>query len=199
MNPLEGLLLQISKQLEARHQGWALIGGLAVSVRSEPRFTRDLDIAVAVAEDSAAEALVHALIAAGFRAVATIEQEATHRLATVRLIPAGDRPQGLMLDLLFASSGIEAEICAEAEPLQVFPNCIIPVARVHHLIVLKALARDDRTRPQDVADLRQLITVASETDLAAACDAARLVEKRGFNRSRNLEEAVTRSWHEFRG
>jgi hypothetical protein len=27
---------------------WALIGGLAVSVRAEPRFTRDIDLAVAV-------------------------------------------------------------------------------------------------------------------------------------------------------
>lgn len=198
MNPLEGLLHQISKQLENRRQGWALVGGLAVSVRSEPRFTRDLDIAVAVADDPSAEQLVHHLTASGFRAMATVEQEATHRLATVRLAPAGDRPQTLMLDLLFASSGIEVEICAEAERLEVFPDCFIPVARVHHLIVLKTLARDDRTRPQDVADLRQLIAVADETDLLSACDAARLIEKRGFNRSRNLVEAVRQVWNEFR-
>ncbi len=30
---------------------WALIGGLAVAVRAEPRFTRDVDLAVAVADD----------------------------------------------------------------------------------------------------------------------------------------------------
>lgn len=198
MNPLEVLLQHVSTLLDARKQAWALVGGLAVSVRSEPRFTRDLDIAVAVADDPSAEGLVHSLIASGYRAMATVEQEATHRLATARLVPAGAKPQSLMLDLLFASSGIEVEICENAEKLEVFPGCFIPVARVHHLIVLKALARDDRSRPQDVADLRQLISVADEADLIAACDAARLIEKRGFNRARNLIEAVTQAWQEFR-
>ena len=198
MNPIEVLLYQISTLFEIRHQSWALVGGLAVSVRSEPRFTRDLDIAVAVSDDPSAEGLVHSLSASGFRAMATVEQDATHRLATARLVPLGDRPHGLMLDLLFASSGIEAEICAEAEMLHVFQQCRIPVARLYHLIALKVLARDDRTRPQDAADLRQLMAVAEENDLMLALDAARLIEKRGFNRSRNLVEAIMTAWHEFR-
>jgi predicted nucleotidyltransferase len=198
MNRLELLLRQISVLLGQQHQPWALVGGLAVSVRTEPRFTRDLDLAVAVADDHAAEKLVHSLQAAGFRPLATVEQAATGRLATARLVPFGDQPQGLMLDLLFASSGIEAEVCAEAEVLRVFPELCVPVARVHHLIALKALSRDDRTRPQDAADLRQLVEAACASDLAAACEAARLIEARGFNRARNLVAALTQAWHEFR-
>jgi len=198
MNHLESLLRQIAGLLEGRRQPWALIGGLAVSVRTEPRFTRDLDVAVAVADDYAAETLVLSLQTAGFRALATVEQEATHRLATARMAPLGDQPQGMMLDLLFASSGIEPEVCKEAERLQVFPSVVVPVARLHHLIVLKALARDDRDRPQDAADLRHLVKVAQDSDLAAACDAARLIEARGFNRSRNLVTAVTDAWRDFR-
>jgi predicted nucleotidyltransferase len=192
------LLRQIAALLDSQHQAWALVGGLAVSVRTEPRFTRDLDLAVAVVDDHAAEALVHGLHAAGFRALATVEQNATRRLATARLAPFGNQPQGMMLDLLFASSGIETEVCAEAEHLQVFPEVLVPVARLHHLMALKALSRDDRTRPQDAADLRQLIAAAQTSDLAVACDAARLIEARGFNRSRNLVEALTNAWHEFR-
>jgi len=180
------------------HQAWALVGGLAVSVRTEPRFTRDLDLAVAVANDHAAEALVHRLHAAGFRALATVEQEAMHRLATARMAPDGEQPQGLMLDLLFASSGIETEICAEADLLQVFPDIVVPVARIHHLMALKALARDDQARPQDALDLRQLIVAARASDLALACDAARLIKARGFNRSRDIVEALTNAWREFR-
>ena len=38
-----------------------LVGGLAVSARCEPRFTRDIDIAVALADDAQAEKLVRAL------------------------------------------------------------------------------------------------------------------------------------------
>ena len=39
----------------------AIVGGLAVSARTEPRFTRDVVVAVAVRSDSEAEALTHAL------------------------------------------------------------------------------------------------------------------------------------------
>ena len=198
MNHLEQLLGQLATLLEERHQPWALVGGLAVSVRTEPRFTRDLDLAVAVSNDSEAEALVYGLRAAGFRALATVEQQETHRLATARMAPSGDRPQGLMLDLLFASSGIEAEICDQAEPLQVFSDVCIPVARLHHLIALKVLARDDLTRPQDALDLRQLISSAEAPDLERAHAAVRLIEERGFDRARNLAEALASAWREFR-
>ena len=192
---LAELLKQLSIILDERKQPWALIGGLAVSIRTEPRFTRDL--VIAVSNDSAAEKLVFDLQTEGFRALATVEQEETQRLATARLVPSGESPQGLMLDLLFASSGIESEICENAEQLQVFPECIIPVARLSHLIALKVLARDDQNRPQDAADLQQLIAVASELDLNAALDAVCLIEKRGFNRSRNLVTGLMNAKQQF--
>ncbi len=198
MSHLETLLRHISAIFNDQRQEWALVGGLAVSVLTEPRFTRDLDIAVAVSDDRAAEAFIHCLHTAGFRVIATVEQDATHRLATARLAPLGERSQGLMLDLLFASSGIEKEICEDSQLLEVFPQFRVPVARLHHLIVLKTLARDDITRPQDVGDLRQLIRAADPSDLKAACDAARLIEDRGFNRSRNMVAAISTTWQEFR-
>jgi len=198
MTHLEQLLGQLAVLLEERRQPWALVGGLAVSVRTEPRFTRDLDLAVAVSTDSEAEALVYGLRAAGFRALATVEQQETRRLATARMAPSGERPQGLMLDLLFASSGIEAEICSQAEPLEVFPDVCVPVARLHHLIALKVLARDDLARPQDAVDLRHLISSAEASDQQGAQAAVRLIEARGFNRTRNLVEALANAWNEFR-
>ena len=197
MTHLEALLGRIAALLHEKNQPWALIGGLAVSVRTEPRFTRDVDIAVAVSDDNAAEALIHQLHGAGLRVLATVEQEATHRLATARLAPIGEKPQGLMLDLLFASSGIEPEVCAAAEWIEVFPDVRVPVARLYHLLALKVLARDDRTRPQDAADLRQLMMVAQQSDLESACNAVRLIEKRGFNRSRDLTAAILTAWREF--
>ena len=198
MNKLESLLRQITLLLNDQRQAWALVGGLAVSVRTEPRFTRDVDLAVSVSDDRAAEAIIHRLHAAGFRVLATVEQETTHRLATARMVTLGEHAHGLLLDLLFASSGIEPEICADAELLQVFPQLFVPVARLHHLIVLKTLARDDRTRPQDSADLRQLIAASQPSDLTAASDMARLIEQRGYNRARNLVEAVEQVWQEFK-
>jgi predicted nucleotidyltransferase len=198
MNSLETLLQRISLVLSKQKQAWALVGGLAVSVRTEPRFTRDLDLAVAVSSDREAEALVHSLLGEGFQTFATVEHEESKRLATARIAPFGSSPQGLVLDMLFASSGIETDICMAAESLLVFPKLAVPVARMYHLIALKVLSRDDRTRPQDVADLRQLIAAADPSDLALACDAARLIERRGFNRERDLVAALNEVWNEFR-
>jgi predicted nucleotidyltransferase len=198
MTSLESLLQRISLVLSEQKQAWALVGGLAVSVRTEPRFTRDLDLAVAVSNDREAEALVHGLHSEGFQMFATVEHEKTKRLATARMAPFGSSPQGLVLDMLFASSGIEGEICMGAEELQVFSELSVPVARIHHLIALKVLSRDDRTRPQDASDLRQLIANADSSDLEAACDAARLIEQRGFSRERHLVKAIDEAWNEFR-
>ena len=198
MNSLETLLHRISIVLSKQQQPWALVGGLAVSVRTEPRFTRDLDLAVAVPGDREAEALVHSLHGEGFQTFATVEHEETKRLATARIAPRDSSPQGLVLDMLFASSGIEAEICGSADNLMVFPNLSVPVARIHHLMALKILSRDDQTRPQDAPDLHALITAAEPSDLEAACDAARLIENRGFNRTRDLVKTLKDTWNEFR-
>ncbi len=198
MTTLQTLLRQVSELFSAGGQSWALVGGLAVSVRTEPRFTRDLDLAVTVDGDREAEKVVLDLQAAGFRALAIVEQEEAGRLATARLLPSGAPSKGLMLDLLFASSGIEAEVCGSAERLQVMPGCIIPVARLHHLMALKVLARDDKARPQDAMDLKMLVAAAQPADFDAAYEAVQLIESRGFNRERNLVEALTHAWQEFR-
>ena len=118
------------KRLKCKH---ALIGGLAVAVRTEPRFTRDADVAVSVADDGEAEALIRELQVLGYRVAALVEQEATRRLATIRLIPPGERERGVVVDLLFASSGIEREIVASAQVVEVMPGLSVPVARAGHL------------------------------------------------------------------
>jgi hypothetical protein len=66
----------------------------------------------------------------------------------------------------------------------------LPVATVGHLIALKILARDDTTRPQDLADLRALLAVASPADMAMARESVALIEARGFNRRRALRGAL---------
>jgi hypothetical protein len=58
---------------------YALIGGIAVSVRTEPRFTQDLDWVVAVQDDVAAERVVHGLTTRGYRIQTVIENEAHNR------------------------------------------------------------------------------------------------------------------------
>ena len=129
---LEAALRQIHIDLTEAHVSFALVGGLAVSARTEPRFTRDADLAVALSSDAEAEALILSLRARDYGIEAVVEQEAVGRLATVRLTRSRN-PQALVIDLLFASSGIEPEVVAEAERIELLPNLTIGVARTGHL------------------------------------------------------------------
>ena len=184
MSALEVALRRVVSLLDEAGATCALIGGLAVSVRVEPRFTRDVDLAVAAATDTDAEALVQRLLTAGCTVISTVEQAAVGRLATVRLLTgAADGP---VIDLLFASSGIEAEVIARAERLEVLEGLEIPVATTPDLITLKLLSRDDDHRPQDLVDLRGLIARASDAELAEVRRAAALITARGFHRGRDL-------------
>lgn len=162
------------------------MGALAVSARAEPRFTRDIDLAVAVAQDADAERLVRELQGRRYRVQAVVEQEATSRLATARLIPGEEDEAGIVLDLLFASSGIEPEIVIGANSLEISPDLRVPVATTGHLIALKVLARDDQTRPQDRVDLVALLAVATPADVGEARAALALIAERGFHRGKNL-------------
>jgi hypothetical protein len=185
MIPLGVALQRIIDGLQRVSVPFALVGGLAVSVRVEPRFTRDIGLAVAVASDAEAEALVSALATEGWWVSAVVEQEAVDRLATVRLDVPHDVDTAAVVDLLFASSGIELELVRDAELLEVLPGVTLPVACVAHLIVLRVLARSPE-RPQDDADLVALFDVATDEDLRVARDLAQLVVERGYHRGRDL-------------
>jgi len=116
-----------------------------------------VDLAVAVESDREAEALVFALQSLGYQTTTAIEQEAVGRLSTVRLLPPGEVTSGVVIDLLFASSGIEPEIMQAAERREIVAGLVVPIARTGHLMALKVLARDDHSRPQDLDDLRPLL------------------------------------------
>src|SRR5450756_121173 len=113
--PVESALRRAVADLNTLKAQWALIGGLAISVRSVPRFTKDLDFAVAVAGASEAAVVAHRLAGRGYRPVELLEQEYVTRMSGVRLDRGGS---DVVVDLLFASSGIEGEVVAGATRLE---------------------------------------------------------------------------------
>ncbi len=198
MSGLVQALERIIADLSSTGSGWALVGGLAVSVRSEPRTTRDVDVAVAVSDDSEAESILRDLVSRGYRSLGGVEQTDTGRLATMRLVPPDSGPLGAIVDLLFATSGIEPDICANADSLEVLDGVVAPVATVGHLVAMKLLSRDDDHRPQDIIDLHALIGVASDGDLEVAASAVQEIESRGFARGRDLQAALQDAVGRFR-
>ncbi len=69
---LELALATAARDVAAEGKKFALVGGLAISVRAEVRFTRDVDLAVAVDDDAEAESLVHSLTIRGYTAVISV-------------------------------------------------------------------------------------------------------------------------------
>jgi hypothetical protein len=193
-------LIRLGADLQAIRAGWALVGGLAVSARSEPRTTRDIDAAVVVADDREAEQVVVLLRNRGYVPDTVLEHTTADRLSAVRLLRRGDE-ESIFADLLFASSGIEREIVAEADVLEVLPSLFAPVAKTGHLLALKVLAlRPERPqeRPQDFADIRELLTVADETELRRARQALDLISRRGFDRGKDLIAEFEDQLRQFR-
>jgi hypothetical protein len=178
----EQTLTRLAADLDATGVQWAIVGGLAVSARSQPRTTRDIDVAVAAGTDSEAERAILALRRLGYQdAGEVIEQDVTGRLATMRMVSPGDDDPGVV-DLIFASTGIEPEIVAAASSIEILPGVTVRVASLGHLLAMKVLAG----RAQDVADFASLFNHASATDLEAARQALRLVTNRGTHREKDL-------------
>lgn len=176
---------EVADLLEKFEQSWALVGGLAVSAYVEPRFTRDIDIVVSVTGDSEAEEIVRRWRTSGFEISSVVEQDETNRLATIRSQRPGAE-HGVVVDLIFASSGIEPEIADGARSLELVSDLEVPVARPGHLVALKLLASDAEQRPQDRIDLEELAGTLDKGEIQAARSAVELIEERDYHRGRDL-------------
>lgn len=183
-NPVTEAAARAASDLGDLGARFALIGGLAVSAWSEPRYTRDVDLAVGVELDEEAERLIRELAARDYEIVTIIEQTRTRRLATARLRRRLER--SVLIDLLFASSGIESELAAAAVQIDG-----VPVGTVGHLIALKVLSESEK-RLQDRIDIQELAKVATDEDWRTAEAMARLIKERGFHRGRALVTRLRR-------
>lgn len=164
---------------------FALIGGLAVSARAEPRFTKDVDLAIAVTDDRQFEQLVYQLGALGFGLRQQLNQVGDGRLATVRLVSARLVSAHGWVDLLAANSGIEREVVDRAELIEVPGAGTMPVARVEELVALKLLSVKPQ-RPTDQIDLENLLAINPRLDLERVRDLLRLITERGYARDQDL-------------
>lgn len=138
-------LARVIKKLEG-----AVIGGVAVSVRSIPRFTRDID-AVCWQGDFGYREILEVLVAEGFWArpddpVAFAKKH--------RVFPLVHLSSGIPVDISLGASPFERDLIERAQPVE-FEGVSIPVATVEDLVVLKLVAG----RPIDVADVDSLIKI----------------------------------------
>ncbi len=150
---LTDVLAKFSKELEARHCRYALIGGLAASIRGRVRATEDLDLILMCSLDEALD-LVTSLRPTGFSTLLDNYEEVAR---SAMLIPLVDHDSGIQLDLAIGLSGYEKEIVERADPIMIGDSEIF-VATAEDVLVLKILAG----RPQDIQDVIGIVEVQSD-------------------------------------
>jgi hypothetical protein len=186
---LATVLGELVTLLETQGVGYAVVGGLAASALGEARFTRDIDVALMVNNDEEAENCIYGFVQRGYVVVATVEQEATHRLATARL----KHPNGVLCDLIFATCGIESEIVTNAQPVELFPGKWVTTATAESMIAMKVLSATPN-RPRDLGDLQAMLRVNPTIDENRVAALFATMTKRGYSRGQDLNE----KWHRLR-
>jgi hypothetical protein len=127
---------------------FAVIGGIAVSLRGEPRFTADVDVVIRADVDGAM-ALVQQLQGTPFRPLFTDVSELVQRAF---LLPLRHLDTNIKVDLAVGLSGFERQLVERATPVDVADRAV-PIATSEDLILLKVLA----ARPRDIADAQGIV------------------------------------------
>jgi hypothetical protein len=101
---LAAVLQDMANELTRLGFRFALVGGLAVSIRGQPRFTNDADLAVAVGADAEAERLSRELQSRGYQLLAQLEHRDTAlrgHLIAMKVLSASDKRPLDRADLLY--------------------------------------------------------------------------------------------------
>ena len=143
----------------------AVIGGLAVSLRGQPRMTVNVDLAV-LADVEQTLALVHDLEATRFLPLFAGVEEVVGRSF---ILPLRHRSTGVRVDLALGMSGFERQAVERATAVDL-GGTPVPVVTPVDLLVMEALAG----RPRDEDDMRSIIATQGESlDWDACLDLAR--------------------------
>lgn len=149
-------LKAVMRWLTSERIAGTLIGGVAVSIRGQPRFTKDVD-AVILADDLGWERAVES--AARYGLVPRVED----------VLKFASRSR--MLLLRHEASGVEVDVSLGALPFErqaIDRSTVVTVGRMRlrvasaeDLVIMKALAR----RPKDFVDIDSILDVHRDLDL----------------------------------
>jgi hypothetical protein len=140
----------VARLLSTARVPYALIGGHAVNVLLEPRFTADIDVTVA-ADPAVLQRLHDVLLAAGFRLDREHGADAPSGPDFLRYVDDG----GTVLELQAAKTALQRSTIARAHE-----HAGVRVATAEDLVVFKAIAN----RPKDQIDLLGLLSLPGLDD-----------------------------------
>jgi predicted nucleotidyltransferase len=153
---LLGALQAVSKWLSGSGVEFAVIGGVAASLRGRPRVTKDVDLVAFVDENDWAS-----LLRSGAkRGIVPRIDNALDFARTTRVLLLVHEPTHIEVDLSFGLLPFESELVQRAEVREIH-GVRFPLATAEDVIVMKALA----LRPRDVADIEGIVESVADLDL----------------------------------
>lgn len=153
----EGAIRALARWFEAEGVPYTAVGGIAVSLLSQPRATQDID-AVIWLDQSQWESFVRAGERHGFEARLT---DALDFAARSRVLLLRHRGSGVSVDISCGSLPFEKEMIDRAVTLRV-GETEIKVPTPEDLIITKAVAQ----RAKDIADIEALLNTHKHLDVA---------------------------------
>ena len=131
-----------------------MIGGIAASLRGQPRLTRDIDAVVA---DGDPEVLLATCTRFGFSARIPDAIEFAHQTRVLLLRFTDGK---IDVDVLLGGSRFEIELIERASRVDL-EGVALRVAQPEDLIIMKAIAR----RPRDMSDIESLLAANERLDV----------------------------------
>lgn len=124
-----------------------LLGGLAIAVVGEPRFTYDVDLDIFVSRQMAGK-ILRKLATAGFRL--DLKQATTDvaQFGSFRMFY-----QAVPIDCILASTALEQSALKRAKKKKIFPGCLAYVPSPEDLILLKIIPG----RAKDLMDAESVV------------------------------------------
>jgi uncharacterized nucleotidyltransferase DUF6036 len=151
-DPLRTTLADAVEFLKQQHVQYALVGGLASSIRGQTRVTADVDMVLAI-DVTRALALLESVAGSKFMPLFADAAEVVEKSF---ILPLRHRATGVKLDLAIGLSGFEQQAISRAQILDI-GGISVPVITAEDLLVMKVLAG----RPQDVQDAAGIVQAQS--------------------------------------
>ena len=155
MPAFESLMAKISKALEHDRIPYMVIGGQAVIVHGEPRFTRDIDITLGVDTDER-ERIFKITRSLSLTPLKGVTKAFVKRNA---LLSVEDKKTKLVVDFMFSFLPYERQAIERAKPIRL-GNTKVKFATAEDTIIHKLFA----SRPLDVADVLSIVNVTRKLD-----------------------------------
>ncbi|MFH1905376.1 MAG: nucleotidyl transferase AbiEii/AbiGii toxin family protein [bacterium] len=149
------LISKIGRVLSTNKIPYMIIGGHAVILYGEPRFTRDIDITLGVGN----ERLQDILSIINQISLQILPENIDSFVKKTMVLPAMDKNTGIRVDFIFSFTTYEREAIKRAKKILI-GKTRVSYASVEDVIIHKVFAH----RPQDIEDVKNILLKNSKID-----------------------------------